>query len=247
MKKAFLDIAKAVQIPGWQDSKINVFQLVQDWLEDEESGRWLLVLDNADDGHFLYKSEDSHLTHYFSKSDRRSTLMTTRYRKIAVSLAPNMVMPLSGLPVTDFVAILLSKSNSSTLDNSHRGKYEELADQLEHTPLALVQAAAFMAMNEVSVAEFLRLYHGSGALKKQLLSEDFEDETRDINTKNPAGTTWTIKFDRLRSQGLFAAELSSLMCILDTQAIPESLLLTNSHFSLKTALGTLRSLSLINL
>ena len=58
-------MSSSVQIPGWQNSKINIFQLVRDWLEDEESGRRLLVLDNADDRDFLYESKGSHLAQYF--------------------------------------------------------------------------------------------------------------------------------------------------------------------------------------
>ncbi len=248
MKKSFLDIARAARIPGWQEPKTDIFELVQDWLEGKRSGRWLLVIDNADDLDFLYEPKGLHLAKYFPRSDNGSILMTTRFQKIGLRFtAPANVIPLSGLAGTDSIAILTSKSHNNTPDPVHDEEYEELANQLEHIPLALVQAAAYMSMNYVSVSEFLRLYRESDTSKIQLLSEDFEDDMRDIDIKNPIITTWTITFNKLRGQDPFAAEVLSLMSILDTNAIPESLLLTDNPVTLKTALGTLRSLSLINL
>jgi hypothetical protein len=35
-----------------------VFKLVHDWLRDEKNGRWLLVLDNADDAAVLSPTDD---------------------------------------------------------------------------------------------------------------------------------------------------------------------------------------------
>ena len=46
---AYKNIADILQLPGRDDTTINVLQLVFSWLCSEASGRWLMVVDNADD------------------------------------------------------------------------------------------------------------------------------------------------------------------------------------------------------
>ncbi|KAJ5324219.1 hypothetical protein N7476_002819 [Penicillium atrosanguineum] len=52
-EQSFRDIADQVKIPGRQDPKVNIFQLVESWLLDKRKGKWVLILDNVDDGEFL--------------------------------------------------------------------------------------------------------------------------------------------------------------------------------------------------
>src|SRR5436190_18408704 len=49
MDQAYKNIARRLCLPGWNDPKIDIFQLVSEWLSDDAHGPWLLVLDNADD------------------------------------------------------------------------------------------------------------------------------------------------------------------------------------------------------
>src|SRR5215469_3484851 len=48
-EQGYREIASVAEIPGRDDPKTNIFQLVKQWLHDEMNGRWLMVLDNADD------------------------------------------------------------------------------------------------------------------------------------------------------------------------------------------------------
>ncbi|KFA81647.1 hypothetical protein S40288_09181 [Stachybotrys chartarum IBT 40288] len=48
-RRSFAMIAEEYQIPGHNDSKIDVLELVKRWLERKDSRQWLMVLDNADD------------------------------------------------------------------------------------------------------------------------------------------------------------------------------------------------------
>ena len=247
MRKGMLEIAKKVQIEGWDDVKIEIFPLVKEWLEGQQSGKWLLVVDNADDFDMLYKAGGPRLADWLPRSGNGSILMTTRSEKVGISFATaSNVVRLENLAAEDACAMIASK-----LPNNASGDadYATLAKELEYIPLALVQAAAFISINGLQITEYLDLYRANDAAKIELLSEDFEDEVRDPETRNPIATTWSITFDRLRSQELYAAEVLSLMCVLDTQAIPESLLRgfeTNS-IRLKKGLGALRSYSLISL
>jgi Cdc6-like AAA superfamily ATPase len=49
VQQAYLDAARQLGIPGWNDDKVDIKKLVQEYLSKESSGQWLLVFDNADD------------------------------------------------------------------------------------------------------------------------------------------------------------------------------------------------------
>ena len=59
-EQAYRDIAVKVELPGCDDPKADILQLVYNWLCDERNGRWLMILDNADDdGVFFAADEDT--------------------------------------------------------------------------------------------------------------------------------------------------------------------------------------------
>jgi hypothetical protein len=45
---AYKNIADQLKLPGRDDTIVNMLQLVRSWLCSEASGRWLMILDNAD-------------------------------------------------------------------------------------------------------------------------------------------------------------------------------------------------------
>ena len=49
-------IAERVKTKGRTDPKADIFQLFGAWLRDAQNGRWLIILDNADDASFLVDS-----------------------------------------------------------------------------------------------------------------------------------------------------------------------------------------------
>jgi nucleoside-triphosphatase THEP1 len=53
-KKGFLDIGQVLQIPGINKDKADVKLFVKTFLSQESAGRWLLIIDNADDIEILY-------------------------------------------------------------------------------------------------------------------------------------------------------------------------------------------------
>jgi hypothetical protein len=44
-----MQIATAATIPGIGDAKADILRLSHEWLQSNESGRWIMVLDCADD------------------------------------------------------------------------------------------------------------------------------------------------------------------------------------------------------
>lgn len=56
VNKTGLEIARNAKIPGWEDPKSKKLELVKEWLENPRSGKWLLLIDNADDFNLLFGS-----------------------------------------------------------------------------------------------------------------------------------------------------------------------------------------------
>lgn len=48
-KGAYRSIAATLDLPGADDPKTDVLGLVSRWLSNIDNGRWLMILDNADD------------------------------------------------------------------------------------------------------------------------------------------------------------------------------------------------------
>jgi len=52
-EQGYRDIASKAAIPGWDNPKTNIFELVNKWLCDKSSD-WLIVLDNADNNKVFF-------------------------------------------------------------------------------------------------------------------------------------------------------------------------------------------------
>ncbi|KAJ6149229.1 hypothetical protein N7471_000428, partial [Penicillium samsonianum] len=59
LEQCYQQIAAVVEIPGRDDPKMNILQLVYQWLCDPRNGRWLMVLDNADDDGIFFSGNTS--------------------------------------------------------------------------------------------------------------------------------------------------------------------------------------------
>jgi tetratricopeptide (TPR) repeat protein len=229
--QAYLNVARQLAIPGWEDQTADVKALVKDHLSKDDVGQWLLVFDNADDidmwiakaGSGLQAGQASRpLIDYLPKSKKGAILFTTRDRKIAVKLAQMNVVDVPEMD-EDAAAQLLKKCLvNSTLVNS-RHDTSDLLSQLTYLPLAIVQAAAYINENGIALADYLSLLDEQEEEVIGLLSEEFEDEGRYRDVQNPIATTWLISFEQIRRRDPLAADYLSFMACVDPKDIPQSL------------------------
>ena len=255
MENAYQEIAQKAGLVGAGDPKINQLQLVKQWLESENSGDWVMIVDNADDEKVFFGEDEerangssnfSHtLAHYFPRRLNGSILLTTRNKKLGIKFAAvSGLINIQEMSVSESKSLLVQKLEKHAYDDDD--DLTELVEVLENLPLALVQAAAFIGENSQTIGEYLQMYHASDASKIKLLSQNFEDNERHADSKNPVAVTWAITFDLIRKNNPHAAELLSLMSMLDRQAIPKSLLSADKEeVELEKALGTLKAFSLI--
>ena len=99
----------------------------------------------------------------------------------------------------------------------------------------------------MTVFEYLEAFQAGDKDIKDLLSEELADPRRDTDTLHSVFQTWKLSFDQIRKQKPRAAEILSLMSVLDCQGIPMSLLQRDDGRSIEftTAIGTLQAFSLI--
>ena len=250
MKKASCEILKKANVTGWKEPQCNSLQLMKDWFESDESGKWLIVIDNADDIDLLYNPDEGRLATFFPRSERGSILMTTRNRQIGVKFATHQnVVDLPALTNEESSMLLTTRLGNTPGDHHDRIK---LAEALGGIPLALIQAISYITENETTIARYLNNYHASDASKIRLLSENFEDDVRDPELKNPVAATWIITFENMKRYNSVAADTLCLMSMFNAQAVPEPVLSSamqdeTGNLLMERALGVLQGYSLISL
>jgi hypothetical protein len=99
------------------------------------------------------------------------------------------------------------------------------------------------------VFKYLTLYRYSEVSQSRLLNEDSGDLRRDLGVPNSVIRTWQISFDQIKCKWLSAADLLSLMVMLDRQGIPDVLFSAScpNALDLEAALGPLDEFSLISI
>ena len=264
-RESFTSIALECRVPGCDDAKTDALPLVKRWLERKGQGSWLMVLDNADDAHLFFPTsqesqmadslgQNEYFEQYIPECAHGSILVTTRNKQAGSKLAKGQ------LPVE------VGKMNNKGSDQLLRTKLEEgdldssnlstLSSRLEHLPLALVQAAAFIQENTVAISNYLQLLDESDQNLVDLLSEEFETAGRDSKTPRALAETWILSFEQIQRQNPFSGRLLSLISFFDRQAIPEEFLAYYSQqnnekssvgIQLQKALGVLKAFSFVTI
>ncbi|KAL7906195.1 hypothetical protein GGI35DRAFT_117899 [Trichoderma velutinum] len=250
LEQAYLNAARLLSIPGWEDEKADIKKLVKDYLSSDSAGQWLLVIDNADDISMWIDQptpDSSRLIDCLPRSKYGSIIFTTRDKKAAVKLAGPVGRNIVEVSELDEAGAkqLLQKYLSEDLLNDQQ-HVTALLDKLSNLPLAITQAAAYINANGIGLATYLSLLEDQEDVVIDLLSEDFEDEGRYRDLKNPVATTWLISFEQVRQRDPLAADYLSFMACVDAKDIPQSLLPPGpSRKKEIDAMGTLQGYSFI--
>ncbi|KAJ5508235.1 hypothetical protein N7527_010378 [Penicillium freii] len=224
-------------------------QRVKTHLSQESAGRWLLILDNADDTHLWTKNETNlyPLKDYLPQSPQGFVVVTTRNRKIAVRWAASEVISIPQMDLNTATHMLgHSLIQAEPAEDHGTSVIAKLLQELEFLPLAISQAAAYINENGLGVADYLSLLEEQEEDVLELLSEDFEDQWRYSAIKNPVLITWLISFNQVRQLNTLAANYLSFMACIHPKKIPFSLLPSASSRKARTdALGLLHAYSFV--
>jgi tetratricopeptide (TPR) repeat protein len=248
-ERAYRGIGASLRIPGVTDDNANIKQLVKDYLSMDGGRDWLMIVDNTDDPRVLMQSpsgdlQESRLHHYLPRSARGKILFTTRSRKMAGELTPGNVLELHDMSGAEARELLARRITKQALLKDGKA-VDKLLSMLEYLPLAIVQAAAFIDINNVSVSEYVSLLQ-KRETAADLFGQDFEDANRYREMERTIARTWHISFDQLRRQDPLAIEYLSFMACIDRISIPQSLLpLDESVVKQVKAIGTLKGYAFI--
>ncbi|KAI6777054.1 hypothetical protein HG530_000999 [Fusarium avenaceum] len=260
--EAYDNIARECKIPGHEDPSFDALSEVKDWLESKGSGQWLMIIDNADDMRLFFpqtdnfsksasNNEDS-LGQFIPECSHGTILITTRNMQVGSRLMKGK-RPIEVGKMDGDESIQLLRQGLQGDESAE--DLLQLSSRLEFLPLALVQAAAFIQENSITVNDYLELLDGSDKDLIDLLSEDFETVGRDSDTPRAVAQTWMLSFQQIEREYPFAGDLLSLMSLFDRQAIPLEFLEfyseekkpaeSNVRMQLVKALGVLKAFCFI--
>jgi tetratricopeptide (TPR) repeat protein len=243
-EEAYRGIADRLELPGRNDPKVDVLRLVSNWLCDETNGRWMMILDNADDVEVFYptlaRKKDKSLTTasaplaaYLPQSRNGSILITSRSKDAAARLAGchNNIKEVRAMDENQALDLFRNKLQ----DASNEEGAADLLRALDYIPLAITQAAAFISRRgRITASGYLDEFRRNDKKRESLLNWDSGDLRRDQSASNSVVLTWQISFECIREQRRSAADLLSLMSFFNPQGIPEWILRTHSRSVAKT-------------
>jgi tetratricopeptide (TPR) repeat protein len=251
---SYLELAHQFGIEFPQDGAVDKLQLVADHLRGWKNGRWLMIVDNADEvSHFIstFNSKDEGTTDspglakYIPVCDKGSVLITSRVKHVCVELAgSSSIIHINKMEMRDCKLLL----QACWQDEQSEVAATSLSSALEYLPLALRQAVAFMTMNSMAISKYLELFNQSEISRVALLSDDSGAEIKD-GARNAIGKTWIISFNQIKRIDPAAVDLLSFMSFIDRQDISKSILpggKSPSTIQFEKALGTLQGYSMIS-
>ncbi|EXK24528.1 hypothetical protein FOMG_18751 [Fusarium oxysporum f. sp. melonis 26406] len=243
-EEAYRSIAERLQLPRRNDPDIDVLRLVCDWLQTEEAGPWLMILDSADDVNLFYptniggdkaatelldenavpRSDQRPLAVYLPKRRNGTILITSRSMDAAEKLTGShkAIYRVSTMDNAQGLQLFRNKLNG----DFGRDAAADLLRALDYIPLAITQAAAYINRRapRVSVKTYLDTFRESDRKKGSLLNRDAGDLRRDETVSNSVVGTWQVTFDQIRCEKPSAAKLLSFMSFFNPQGIPEFVL-----------------------
>ncbi|KAI1054627.1 hypothetical protein LB506_010757, partial [Fusarium annulatum] len=220
----------------------------KDFLSSKEAGKWFLIIDNADDMKTLYGTtkEPGGIADYIPDCEQGYILFTTRSREVAVTVAQTNILELPEMDKKD-ARTLLQKSLMQKDEIQDTDLADTLLRELAYLPLAIRQASAYMAINRISIKEYMRLLQKTAQDTVELLSIGYRDGTHYDIAQGAVLTTWIVSFKQIRALHEEAAMLLSFASCLEPKAIPRTLLpRLGTEQSMTRAIGTLCGYSFLS-
>ena len=243
-ENAYREVGRCLGIAGIDEDKADIKALVKAALSRENAGRWLLIIDNADDMDLFFGPTS--LSDYLPFSRMGSILFTTRNHEAAVRLDIPERGVVSTTEMSRTEAIELLRRNLKEYQTRDTESTTSLLDFLTDLPLAIKQASAFMAETGMTTTKYLGHCRSSDKTLIRLLSKDFGDRYRDNATKNPVASTWLVSFEHVFRDNPLAAQYLRFMSFLAEKDIPASLLPpADDELEADKAIGALKAYAFI--
>jgi tetratricopeptide (TPR) repeat protein len=241
-EQACTEIVRILPIARAAKEKEDAKELVRQYLSAQTAGKWLLIVDNADDTNVVFGTTSSKgIVDYLPESEDGLTIFTSRRQEVAGSLVGSDVLKLGKMSDEDAVAFIQSLVWK---DLAQDNAITELLTELDYLPLAIAQAVAYINKNEITFASYLRLLKNTDEDIITLMSGEFRDSIRYKQSANAVATTWVVSFNQILKEDATAADLLAFISCIEWKAIPRSILPTiRPEARLVDAIGTICSYS----
>jgi hypothetical protein len=249
VEQAYSEIAKIHNIPKTADG-YDAKYLVKQYLNSHVAGKWILIIDNADDMDLLFGTDESEgISAYLPSTGSGLILFTTRHQRMEVSLAENEVIEVREMDKQEAVSFMEKSLIRKHLIHVDDQITAELLKELTYLPLAITQAVAYLNINtNVSILKYLQLMRTTEQNLISLMSQEFHDGTRYTQSANAIAKTWLVSFDQIHKLDAAAADLLLFMSLIEPKGIPLSILPSlppRLDEELTRAIGTLCAYSFI--
>ncbi|KAF2727809.1 HET-domain-containing protein [Polyplosphaeria fusca] len=245
--RSYTSIAQKLDIPGWDDNKADVRQLVKAYLSGKGERQYLLVFDNTDDVSLESSGMSAgatHLSDYLPQSERCSIIYTTTNRDMAKRLAEPNVVELKEMTSSTAQEMLENHLRISLLGIKQQ-EAQLLLHELSYLPLAIVQATAYINTRNITIQEYRSQVDRQREAILERSSELTEDGPQEYNTTGPVTTTLLISLDQIRGDGELATDYLFLAACVDRKDIPLDLLPASSPREREGAIKVLDKYRLI--
>ncbi|OAL57234.1 hypothetical protein IQ07DRAFT_627111 [Pyrenochaeta sp. DS3sAY3a] len=215
-------LTQLLSLPGCEYEHAKHLNLLLAYLSHERSGLWLLIIDGLDDQNVLGDGD------VFSPRNRGQVVLTTRNFYVRAGITKKVIR----------VRNMDEKEASLLLESrlEQRPSLEEIqhvTDNLDHIPLAIIQAAAYINAHKITPKDYLSLF--------------LEQEETIVAEVDSMSRTWTISFESIRETETAAFHLLAyISCLESKHEVPLGLLPADeSPGSLGISLMRLRAYSMI--
>ncbi|KAG8355611.1 hypothetical protein FVEN_g6540 [Fusarium venenatum] len=176
-ERAYADIAKKLRLQKTSEDE-DVKDLVCQYLSTDEAGKWLLIVDNADDQELIAGSDEkSGLEDYLPQSENGIILLTTRSGHVADDFAQSDVIYIEQMDEEE-ATVLLEKSLTQKQLLQDKTAVAELLTYLTFLPLAITQAASYLHQTKAPIRAYLGLLRNAEDNGMKVLEREFRDNTR---------------------------------------------------------------------
>lgn len=201
------------------------------------NGHWLIIIDNLDFPSLLDESltsanRDDANTSYVSSTllevlplqqhESQQILVTTRSQDVAVQFDPQIIQ-VDVLDITQARQLFTSRLNTTQLQ-ADPSVMDILLTRMGYLPLAISQAAAYIARNRLSPQDYLQRLGEDDKNHGDYLSIEIQDPRRPRGWPSSVYLSWKLSFDEIKRVQPLAFEFLSLLAFLDTKHISRTLL-----------------------
>lgn len=224
-EEAYYVLAQELERRG-QKSSTTVVPSVAKCLDGEENGPWVMILDNMEDDNTFFTTQQFAAS--LPQSRNGSIILTSRNIEMATRIVGDFrnVFKVPAMEGNESHQLLQQKLG----DKYNQEAATDLASTLQHIPLAIIQAAAFIRRQKPPISiltyqrEFRARIHNPNPL--------YPDVSRPRHAESAptsVATTLQISFEQIRRERPSAADLLSFMSFCSPQGIPESVLRDYIH------------------